>query len=400
MDPDLVSWVVLDETGQPGQVYLGSLDEAQEFAPGNKVTVLVPSIHIVLTSASVPTQNRQRLAKALPYILEDQLADDIDDLHFALGVKRDDGTMHCAVVRKDLLEYWLEQLHKFHVSAHVILPDILALPMAPNEWSLVREDGRYLLRTGEESGYSVESDMLLDTLQLLLASRDDALPLTCLNVFDLTALHDPLPDLAALDINVVQEVVDADPLVWLSQFVPEKPALNLLQGVYSRRERMGKMWRPWLPTAAMLAGVIVLQLVTGIVDYYRFKSQAQALNDEVVSLYLAAYPGTKAAPVTMLEKHMTNKLKALKGGGSVAGGLLGMLANSGPVFSQTPGVTLRNVRYRDGKLEVNLDIDNLQILDKLKQQLSDTGGVTVDILSANAKGDKVESRLQLTERSS
>lgn len=407
MDPELVRWLLLDDGGgndesgegaPGGELGLGSLDEARELATGNRVTVLVPSLHIVLTSAQVPTQNRQRLAKALPYILEDQLADDIDDLHFALGGKRGDNTIGCAVVRKQLLEQWLERLDAHHIRPQALLPDILSLPLAEGEWTLLREDGHYLLRTGAEAGYSLEGDLLQDSLQMLLDSTGETARPWRISFYDADLGGAAPPDFSGLNIEVDPKIIEAETLALLGRQVPDKPGLNLLQGDYSRRERIGKFWRPWLPAAAMLGAVIVLQLLTASIDYFRLRGQATAINDEVVKAYMAAYPGTKEAPASMMEQYMTRKLKALKGGGSGGSGFLAILTNSGAVFAETPGVVLRNVRYHDGKLELNLDLNDLQTLDTVKQKLADQGGLVVDILSANAKGDKVESRLQLAER--
>ena len=71
-----------EKTLEPAQ---GSLEQAALEAAGCRVIVLVPGVDVVLTSAVVPSRNRQRIMSAIPYMLEDQLAEDVDSLHFAIG---------------------------------------------------------------------------------------------------------------------------------------------------------------------------------------------------------------------------------------------------------------------------------------------------------------------------
>lgn len=397
IDPDMVSWLLRDEQGA-GEVQHGSLDEAAPLAPGNRVTVLVPGLHFVLAAAEVPTQNRQRLLKALPFLLEDQLVDDVETLHFALGEKRNDGRIHAAVVQATVVAGWLERLHRFNISPHAMIPDMLALPLQPDRWWIAREEDHYLIRTDRESGYYCEGDNVLTVLEALLLEHDAPAGIT---LTDLDPAAGPLQDFSAIDElpPLDLDTPGGDPLAWLAVQVSDKPTLNILQGDFSRREQLGRLWKPWLPAASLFAAYIVVQLVVSGINWYQVRGQVDKLESEAAEMYYSAYPDAKKEPVQRLWTKMRSKLKGLRGGDQAGSGsgFLDLLGAAGPVFSRTQGLQLKGMRYRGGKLEISVEISDIQGLDKLKQGLTGAGIAQVEILSANAGAEgKLDGRLQLS----
>src|SRR5688572_14076351 len=98
---DGIRWSVIS-SGASGAtpVLTGSLGDCTHAAQGRRVIVLAPSEALLLACAKLTARNRTQLIKALPYALEEQLAQDIDDLHFAIGNKLADGRYPAAVVAK------------------------------------------------------------------------------------------------------------------------------------------------------------------------------------------------------------------------------------------------------------------------------------------------------------
>ena len=73
-----------------------------------------------------------------------------------------------------------------------------------------------------------------------------------------------------------------------------------------------------------------------------------------------------------------------------------MLAETAGVLRATQGVSIEGASYRDGRLDLDLQADNLQILDQLKQSLAASGRMQADIQSATTEaGQKVKSRLRI-----
>ena len=149
----------------------------------------------------------------------------------------------------------------------------------------------------------------------------------------------------------------------------------------------------------MLAGLVLLKMTVSVVDYFTLSNQTQALQKQIEQTYLSAFPDVRK--VVNPRVQMERSLKELRGGqGQDGAGFIGLLAKSGPVFKEINGLELRSVRYKEGKLDIDLTIKDLQTLDDLKQRLTKKAGFNVEIVSANARNDKVESRLQLRGQSS
>lgn len=397
-DPALVSWLTVGGDGQAQEIQRGSLDEVAAQAVGAGVIVLVPGIDVLLLSAQVPTQNRQRMLKAVPYILEEQLASDIDELHFAVGERAPSGHVPCAVIARARMNEWVARLREFNLQPDALVPDFLALPLAAATWTLYKDADGVLVRTAAQSGFYVELDNLAPMLEIALAEAGDQRPAQ-LRVLDADAAT-ALPDLDALNVEISVEPFDAASFLRLAQGVDRAHALNLLQGDYSRREQIGRMWRPWRPVAVLAGVFVLLHLTVNAIDLVRNRNQNELLRAEIEQVYLDAFPNEKRVPNprVQMEQHLKELRGDKKGGGS--GGFLGMLGGAAPVFKNTPGLELRSFRYKDGKVDVDLTVSDLQVLDHLKQELTQQAALDVEILSANARGAVVESRLQLRSRGS
>jgi len=106
LDVEQVSWIVLGDDTPKASVYQGDLHTAANHATGCRVIVMVSAFDVLLTEIDLPAMNRQRLVKAVPFALEEQVAADVDDLHFALGQREDDQDLACAVVERNIADAW------------------------------------------------------------------------------------------------------------------------------------------------------------------------------------------------------------------------------------------------------------------------------------------------------
>src|ERR1700730_576261 len=103
------SWLVAGARGaRVGPQQSGPLSLAAARAAGRRVCVLVPGADVLLAEPDVPVKAGARLQQLVPYALEEHLADDIDDLHFAIGRRAGEASRApVAVVARALLDEWL-----------------------------------------------------------------------------------------------------------------------------------------------------------------------------------------------------------------------------------------------------------------------------------------------------
>lgn len=392
------AWAVVDN-GESGPIQQGELSAAATASVGAKVCVLLPSAAILLTRANVPTRQRQRLLKAVPYALEEQLATDVDNLHFALGQAEEDDQLPVAVIARAQLDSWLAALRAAGIEPEVLMPDVLALPLDTRGWGLLLEERGALLRTGRQSGFATDAENVADVLALALDEAGDARP-ELLQLLHARENADPEIEaitaaceahgVAVVNVPAANEAV----ALMAPAAVAERSMLNLLQGDYSREEQLSKRWRPWRPAAALFGLWIVVQAAVAGVDYFRLDAREEALREQINQVYRTAFP--EAQRVVDARAQMEQQLKVLRQGASQRDDrLLELLANFGMVMEPTDTITLHGVRFQDGKADVDFEISDLEALDRLKQRLTAQPGIKAEILAANSREGKVEARVQL-----
>ncbi len=381
-----VQWRRFGEAA-PAGVSQGSLEELAAEAGSTPVQVLVPGEQIFITRLNLPTHNRQRLRKAIPFALEDQLLDEVESLHFALGQRHGD-SIEVAVVARALLDGWLERLRQAGLVVERLLPDVYALAPQADCWVALWENTRLLLRPAQAAPLVLDNDSLGELLPLLLEEAADERP-GRLCLWDARGGGDSLP----LEGVELERRSCEGLLHCLSAEALPADAIDLLQGDYSRREQLGKLWRPWRLTAALALTVFGLQVAATAYDNSRLRQQSQALRAQAEAIYRQTFPA--ARKVVNPRVQMQRRLDALRAGGKAGQGLLELLARSGEVLRNKRGLVLRSIRYKQGELDLEVEVASLQQLDELKQQLAREAGMQVDIQSAAAKGSKVRGRLRL-----
>jgi general secretion pathway protein L len=399
------SWVVRDEDRPAGSLVHGNLSQAAAQAAGARVAVLVPSSDVLLAQVAMPAMKQQRLAKAVPFALEEQLADDVDDLHVAVGQRDAEGRVANAVVARERLDDWLGQLKSVGLQADVISSELFGVQwdktVDQGAWSMVVNGDHGLLRTGPQSGLAFEIDNLLPVMHACLDEVGEAAPnrLTVLSCDDShfadSAVHQALSAWCgeqAIDLSLREE--DEACSVLLAQGFNESNAINLLQGDYSRKQQLEKLLRPWRPALILAAVWLLLQVGMLVTEYSRLSSQSQALQTQIEAVYRQAFPGSRLVPGQEKEL-MRRGLEKLRGGGADNSGLLSLLAGAGAVLKDTAGAQLRSLRFKDNQLDVDVNMPDLQALDSLKQRLAAEAGLQVEIVSASSRDGKVESRLSL-----
>lgn len=389
------SWLRLGDSIQEPVIEFGPLEEVANAIGGARIIGLVPSSAVLLTFARVPVSNKQRILKAIPYALEEDLASDVDNLHFAIGDPTDDGKVPVAVVDRELMTAWLDQFRNAGLSIDLLIPDVFITPHSPDQWSLVLDGKTAVMRTGDQTGAAFDSDNLNFILSLFLKKNAEELPESIEFWAD-----ESVAETTPLETNDVELHTHNNRQGLLGLVSKENldtsKAINLLQGAFSRREQVGKYLRPWRVAAGLVAVWFVMALTSAIIESNRLEAEYEKLKAEAETIYKQAFPEAKR--VVKPKAQMQQKLAELRsGGGETEGSFLTLMADAGQVFRTTAGLVLRSVRYKSGVLDVDLELPNLQTLDQLKQSLAGTKNLQVEIQSAASRNNKVQGRLQITQ---
>ncbi len=383
-----VRWLSRSAQG-PSAVRCGELKEAALRSQGEKVTVLLPAQPLLPLRATLPPLQGQKLRRAVPYALEEQLAEDVEGYHFALGKRQADGTLPLLAVSLEQMRQWQERFADAELKPHACYSEAQLLPWQMGEMTLLLEEGGALLRLSAFEGYSLPLEGIESLLELALHSAPEGV--TTLRIFDARgeAAVEPHWQGELAELEQHYEVISEALSLFCATHTAQ--AINLLQGEFSRKEQLGRLWRPWRASAALLASWLLLQGGEALIDYQTLAAEEERLYSAVEQVYRDTFP--EAKNVVNPKVQMERKLAELQGGGG-GGAFVTLLAASAPVLKATSGTELQNLRYRQGELELELQLADLPALDALKESLQQQG-LGVEIRNASSRDDKVEGRLAI-----
>lgn len=353
---------------------------------GEPVWLVLPAAETLLTRATVPTRNRQRLRQAVPYALEDQLAEDLEALHFAIGRVGNEQPVPVVVIARRCLEHRLARLAEAGLEATHVYAEGDLLPRGEG-WVLLETDAdEALLRTGETVLAVRQAD--LPTLKTLLAP-DTTPPL---QVF---STQEALPEDIGRHFPEARLQRVTHPLVVLAREAARGEAIDLLQGDYARQSGARRLWAPWRAVAVLLVAVVAVAGLRQGVEYWRLQQTAAELDARMETLYRNTFP--QARRVVNAPVQMRQQLEALARGQGAAGDeFLALLAAAGEPLAGAQGVRLKGLHFRDGRLDLSVTAPDVQTLEALRQRLAQRPDLQVDLQSASARGEQgVEGRLRL-----
>lgn len=384
------SWLHLDADGVArGVIHAGSLVDAAAEANGLRVIVLMPGTDCLLTSVRVPGRKRKKLMQAVPYALEEQLSDDVDKLHFAIGTELSSGTWQVAVTNKQRMHALMAALGEAGLDVQHVLPEQLALPLPEGGTSVLIEQDMAVVRNSEHSGYAVDADNL--GAVLTARKQDDPDIEAVLQVYvEQDAAQADIGDYSG-EIRV--EHYARDPLGVFSKGLDIK-AINLLQGEFSHAGEWSRVLYPWRATAALLlAGVLISNAVMAV-DYYRLSKESERLTMQIEDTFRKALPETRRLVNPRVQ--MQQKLDELQHGRRMDSRFLNLIGQAGVVIKNIEDVEITGANFRGGRLDLDISVGSLQLLDQLKQALTENGALSVDIQSATTGSDqRVKSRLRI-----
>ncbi len=375
------SW--LDSAGGSGQGALGSFPVPDRAA----VAVLVPAEDVLLLPAELPGRSRTRLLQALPYALEESLARDIEQYHFALGRELMPGRYLAGVIEQSNMERWTAALADAGIEAELLMPDVVALPEpAADDHAVVLLEGeRALVRIGPAVAYAVSRGELDGFLQLQpglsrVSFADTTADWTPPRGLEPRALY-PAGDMQARLFDAVAG-----------------PALNLLQGSYETVGQQAEtVLKVWKRAAAVLVLAAALALVARVVDHQRVSQSVEDLSAQASGLLLETFPDTGRIVTGQERVQMEQRLNQMRRArGDLGGeGFLYLLRVAGPAVASTAGVTLESVSFRSGSLLMELRADDLATIESLRQAISQGSGVPVDLESARTLADGANAMLRV-----
>lgn len=394
-------WIAVDDNGSRlSPPVTGTLAEAAKDIGDKSVIILVPASSVLTTTVDLPIKSGARLRSALPFALEEQLADDVENLHFAHGKRGDDGLLPVSVVAHAQIQEWLDILQAAGIKPHRLIPENHGLAKIPGTMSMLVAEDQIMFNDGAANEFVVQ-DLKPSDAVAVSGVLDDAesanaghLLVYCEPSEETRFQHDwnvLRHELGSVDINLLPDGV----LPRLAVTVGASRGINLLQGRYGAKVEYGPMLRPWRTAAMLLVGLVVLGFVAKVVDYNRLATEQAALRAQFTETYREIRPGD-ASEITNPARYV-DALKRSLGAPVSSGVFLPSLQQLSIALQQNEDAKIEAISYRAGVFDVRLTAPDVATLDNIQKLVSTSGRFTASIQSTDQVGDKVASRIQIRE---
>ncbi len=355
----------------------------------SRVVLIVPALAVLLTEVAIPSRSQQRLLQALPFALEEQLSQDIEQMHFAL-LGSEAAQQQVAVVQRSEMARWLAQAADRGIEPYKVIPELLLLPWQVGQWSLVVAGEELWLRTGRCSG----SLLPLAHARLLLEEFIGALPEE--QRPQQLQIYGELAESESLPLEVVSQPLPSGGLMALlaegvvRQSLPQR---DLQQGEFARQSSWGRYLEPWRSAAGVAVVLLLASLVEVALEQQRLSQQAEQLTQQIEQIYRSVFPEAKKVVNPRLQ--MERKLAELKKPQQQADLIL-LMQRALPLIAASPKSQVMVLRYKQGSLEIDLNLADLPALDRLKQQMA-AQQLEMVVQNATSVRDQVSGRIMITQ---
>jgi general secretion pathway protein L len=362
---------------------------------------------------NIPSKQTRQIVQALPFMLEDQLAEEVDAFVFTPGPRSKEGKVSVLATSRALLAGLSSAFREAGIPLEAVVPDMLGLPRGEGQWSFVCDEKMLNIRTGDLSGLTIEMDALPVVSAAMIREGEPA-PRQARISFTHRQLGDSMQAwlrtqftnmVAGHDVELLFDQASVSRFDFLVEGFASQGALpaNLLPPDLRAGPRRRQSNLRWKPAAAMVGICALLQTTLLYAEGWKMRQQTTAINAETIALYKRYFPQDRT--VLDVRRQMTDKFRQAEKQSSGASFLV-LLAMTGQIINETnrgkpaPDLSLQRINYDEaqGDIRIDLKAQGYSALDGMKAKVEQTG-LGMEISSASQDGEQVKARVRIWSRS-
>lgn len=394
-------WLVCNADGQViVNPVSGELAQSLQMSAGRRVVVIVPAGEALVTDSDAPARSAAKLAQVVPFALEERVADEIENLHFAVGERSEAGArVPVVVVQRERIDAWLAELRAAGLNPAAIYSAAQLVPTMPGQLIALLDGDSLTLRASDAPPLVMPALSITDGVAMALAAQQS--PVAGLEPAPLGLLlyagHDEwqahqneVDALRGRFTGVKVQLLPSGPLTMLAPAAASGDAVNLLQGALAVASPLDLGWRAWRLAAALAGGLILLHIGARYFELSRLEKNESALDTGIEEAFRVAMPGQNNA--TNARRRVEQRLAEVRSGGG--GTLLPALSALASARSAAPAATIEGITFRDGSLQLRIVAPDAASLDAIGQQLR-AASWQADIVGGTASGDSYRGSMQI-----
>lgn len=322
--------------------HAGQLSELTELSRGAQVKVLVSSTEIGFHVLDLPPGSKRHLAQVVPYALEEELAQDIQELHFAWQVNawRSHGRsgssaiepgLPVVVVAKQQMRDWQSWLDDAGIRYTALIPDLYILPLADDEWSAMSLDDDIIVRHSTWRGFAIEQSLFAELSGLFSDALQPPARIRCWGNVEWpqapaelshAATDEPATADTSREEQPAGSLEESNLALELARGTDFSQAINLLQGDFAVKKKRKASLGVWRYPAIAAGFLLALLFVDKGVYIWQLNQEYMQVNQAIEQRYRETFPNETR--IVNVRAQLNQHLNRLQSGGE-SSQLLGML---------------------------------------------------------------------------
>ncbi|MCY1279722.1 Type II secretion system protein L [compost metagenome] len=329
--------------------------------------LILPVEAVTCCAVRLPTQKGRWLRQALPFAVEELLAEDVEHFHLGLGGALADGRHRVFAVRRTWLAGWLELAGKLGPAPSAIQVDADLLPEQGTQ--LLWLEQRWLLGGAGSTRLSFEEQDWPYLREACPAPRTGRAP-----------AERQTPE----GLDDWRE--EGDPHAWLAA----QKGSDLAQGEFTLKEER-QLWARWKPLLGLVGLWLVLQWGFNLVQAWQLQRQGDTYAAANEALYRELFP--QDSKLVNLRAQFDQHLA--EGATSGQGRLLALLGQAAQaLIAEGAQVRVQQLDFSEvrGDLALQVQAPGFDALERLRERLIGSG-LSVQMGSASRDESGVSARL-------
>ncbi|MBL4659551.1 MAG: hypothetical protein JKY19_04285 [Alcanivoracaceae bacterium] len=321
------------------------------------LTLILSSNNILNTEVKIPSKNEEVIRQSMPYALEEELANDIDDNHFAYRQKSEQQFI-VSIVNKDIMYEIINQINDADLKCTQLYSEIYTIPSIENFTSFCILEDYVIIRDGY-TGSTIRRKLIGDYLKLSKNTKQVVYSQNKLKLVDNSSITLNRQDTTLLQAKTL-----------IANMTSAK-VINLFQGDYQQDIDAKKSVNPWKKLIVLSIFLMGSWLFINLFQLWKLSSEINTIKDSQSALLIELIPNASQTEINDPYSAIQSRLKLSKNQQSVSGGVgfIKALSYLGQTLDQHPTIQVQSLRQRNTKLEVKLLAQNVNLLNQFQSSL-------------------------------
>lgn len=304
--------------------------------------VWLPTQKVVMTEVTVPGKRKAHWMAALPFSLEESLAESIENYHVVAYHRTSEGLVSVAITSHEDMKNWkriVESLGLRHVQ---LVPNCFRLENSNGElaqnsqdWSIYQQDDCVLVRTSAYQGFAGNANWYV-------AIKEQALN----NLF----FKEPPTDAQITEITILPQNL----LSSHSQNLAKVSVMSLSQFAYKTNVSERGHWFEWRWVAVLFLLMMVLYLGMQMLQTHHLQKQTAYVKQQNIKLFKVMFPQAKR--IVNIKSQTLTYLKQNAQNDKQVQYLMPILQQIEPWFNQAKKVKVEQLQWQSDKKHKALTI--------------------------------------------